>query len=1300
MPRKAFVADLQDAILLGKFSDVSDIRAGDEDGTFTFKYTSSLGTPTIQVLVPDVSEYPSSHQFFIYTTSDNPPPAINDALESMSGSLEGLKISQLLTTVSTSLGKELATGTEDSPYQLDEDDDPMDIDELEQEYEDNEAEEGYDSDQSVGGWSDHSQPQQASTPGDIHDGYSPDQAVIYAMNARIREDLRAAKEAGFKVGHLGSLMNNGQSFFVAISCRIAKLGISEEALQAWHLDRRQYLVFLIHYTSGYMTTERLAASENAHARRSVEMRVGVGDRYKPTLQEAIDAFSVLKKKKKDQTSTSESGAGTLETSSGQGEQDTSQHGFHGIFISRPLNDLINDRLFTLLRTRIQMGIGWGGAEEYYNDSQGKDRSCSDEMDGKYWQEAPAKTALPKLATADHLLDIVTGSDQAFSFPLLGMQFVLRHVVRCTEFCLVCHCKVEADFEALKPYVCSKPLCLYQYMALGFGPSIEYEILSQPYVVDLLVSFCYASAQYQRLKDFPLGMSLTVPPGREINPAIAGNLPQAGRLPTMWTTTTPTPPIGKRKPLSISYHSIDGFSTSPAPQYSTNDSTDPAAEASKKSHKVEFDQGASEIIFNVFEGDVFGTRLGCPVRAGDWIALSSPPTSIPLDPMNSRDKTMHCQVLETTYYPRVTLSPPVYRSSAASMTTTAGSDTPGSRNFATQPVKPPTPAQTPQPGTLAQAEFYVYNQNFDSLHDDVKRETICLLLETLPSIKQMRDYLLRNHSLDTSLRSWSDRISPAALGVLRWIIASNRSCIVQVDDTSGPEAIKDSYAKAFKAEERVYGMGDWMQFRFAMGAPDKEQRFVNSVREATNRLILRYPTMFAWHGSPIHNWHGIVREGLHFRDALHGRAFGNGCYHSLDYNTSAGYSGSYHRGPTYTEGHPGGWPQSMLKISSAMSLNEIVNSPNEFVSRNPHLVVAQLDWIQTRYLFVRCNLGEKNPKEGNIPTEVYNQDPAYTATGERPGQKIIIPITAVSKARRSCGRVIKKDNKKLRLSEIDEFNRIDDDAASVDTEPEDLEIFFEEQEDLPPPPPPPPKSELTKDKGKGKAMMDVAKNLFKPKQTDMKAPGKILTAFVPGTLDHTTLPLLDPPSYATPSASKTLQRELKTILKVQEKQPTHELGWYINPELISNVYQWIIELHSFESHLPLAKDMKTRNIKSVILELRFGKDYPMSPPFVRVIRPRFLSFMSGGGGHVTAGGALCMELLTNSGWSAVNSIESILLQVRLAISSTDPKPARLEPGGGISDYHVAEAVDAYIRACRTHGWEVPKDFGDFGVVSGG
>ncbi len=206
----------------------------------------------------------------------------------------------------------------------------------------------------------------------------------------------------------------------------------------------------------------------------------------------------------------------------------------------------------------------------------------------------------------------------------------------------------------------------------------------------------------------------------------------------------------------------------------------------------------------------------------------------------------------------------------------------------------------------------------------------------------------------------------------------------------------------------------------------------------------------------------------------------------------------------------------------------------------------------------------------------------------------------------------------------------------------------------------------------------------------------LTDFVPHSLDQSSLPMLEPPSYATPTATRTLNRNLQEVLEIQRKTPLHELGWYIDEDLVSNVYQWIVELHSFDASLPLAHDMKKAGVTSIVLEIRFGKDYPFSPPFLRVIRPRFLPFASGGGGHVTAGGAMCMELLTNSGWSSVSTIESVLLQVRMAIMNIEPKPARLENCSKAHqrDYGTAEAIDAFIRACRAHGWTVPPGFQDF------
>jgi ubiquitin-conjugating enzyme E2 Q len=186
-----------------------------------------------------------------------------------------------------------------------------------------------------------------------------------------------------------------------------------------------------------------------------------------------------------------------------------------------------------------------------------------------------------------------------------------------------------------------------------------------------------------------------------------------------------------------------------------------------------------------------------------------------------------------------------------------------------------------------------------------------------------------------------------------------------------------------------------------------------------------------------------------------------------------------------------------------------------------------------------------------------------------------------------------------------------------------------------------------------------------------------------------------PQYATSNTTKRLMKDLQTCKKVQDKEPSAELGWYIDVEKIENVYQWIVELHSFHTFeikgkkLPLAEDMEKKGVKSVVIEIRFNKDFPFTPPYVRVIRPRFLGFNQGGGGHIVLGGAMCMELLTNTGWSSVSSMDSVLLQIRTAIAS-EPF-ARLDMHNRGGDYGTGEAAEGYIRACAAHGWQVPPGF---------
>lgn len=263
------------------------------------------------------------------------------------------------------------------------------------------------------------------------------------MRNRIRADLRAAKEAGFKVGYLRGLLE-GHSCFVSISIRIAKLGISESAMQAWQVEAADYLILLIQYPS-YKTMEQLIGS--ATPASYPNMRVGASKRYKPTLDQALEAFAVFDRT----TSTPEN-----DTAS-QGKT-----GFRPTFISKSLQNLLNERFINILKYR-DIGMSRSGAEQFYGDNLGLRSISSNTIEDHYFKpEAPNET-YPDIVNADHWAE-----RRSFpaSFPLLAMQMLLKHFVRCTEFCVVCHQKIDSDIEAIKPYVCENGLCLFQYVTMG------------------------------------------------------------------------------------------------------------------------------------------------------------------------------------------------------------------------------------------------------------------------------------------------------------------------------------------------------------------------------------------------------------------------------------------------------------------------------------------------------------------------------------------------------------------------------------------------------------------------------------------------------------------------------------------------------------------------------------------------------------------------------------------------------------------------------------------------------------------
>ncbi|KAK3371673.1 hypothetical protein B0T24DRAFT_332987 [Lasiosphaeria ovina] len=1215
MTRRKFKADIPAAAekaATGVLAGIGSIEEGGSEGEFVISYhhPSLEKVVRIQAVATDISEYPDGNMFMVSCTdNDGASQAVIDTLTVIKDYLVGITVYELV----FELSKHLETALNRAPGRPGRNDLGTETG-----YRDDDEPENGDDEDSLGSDADYDDDDNSEDEFEFDSeafglpSSAPRQPVTTwtsrVQKTRLKRDLRQVKDAGYKVGIFND--SNSKAIF-SISIRIGKLALSDEAIEAWDVDEKDYVVLLVRFEYPYKGLERIV--EEAAANTRVSFRIGKCRRYKPSMAQVLAAFSEAK-------------CYTEVASSNESDSQTRvDHVFEKLFVSNSLDQFLNESFVSLLKLREQESLSWEDANELLSTRVGFGTAENVSFEPKEAGSGPAAEDHQVLAL-DHLTKADPSTQR--SFPLVAMQFAMRYFVKCTEYCLRCHRRLEKGFEALRPYVCADPLCLFQYMAMGFGPSIEHEILTEPYVVDLLVSLCYAAIQPN------IGYY-------NIRPGVEQTLLAIRALPT-----------GLR--LSV-----------PKLAHGTGDTP----------IEVQVSPNANRIT----PKEVMSDRR---LMLNRWVAFRAP----------GRTLTTHAVIVAI---------PGSGNWFDIEIMGESGTD------WGTGLMGNVPPKMTPAGPEDYRAELFFYDTDFDSLLVQEKCEIMRHILDTLPSIQDIGCFL-HNHT-HGSLRSMS-RISPAAASLLQWIVSSNRSCILQVDRSlkeigeTGLDKVQDLSGKGRNREhERIPGLDGWIQFRFAQGSPDKELRFNRALQDVAAREdISANPTIFAWHGSNLSNWHSIIRTGLDFKDIRNGRACGNGVYFSRQYSTSIGY--------VQNSSQP--WPNSALKIGACMSLNEIINLPEEFVSMSPHYVVSQLDWHQCRYLFVQSANQKTVIRPGRGPglftslhgqqaptgDGIHSQDPSRVIYGPD-GAPMEIPLSAIpfrdvnaGSADGSVSRV-SKTSMKRGVPLLEDDSSVEDDM--------DIEFLHSDDEESEAKSPPHKKS-LSRSSSINAAGVYPPSHGSHPyhglhKDSGIRRPptppsmDPTLTSFKPGALDLSTLVRLKPPSFASNLATRQLSHELKKMQAVQANTPLHELGWYMDFDEITNLFQWIIELHSFDRSLPLAKDMEKANVSSIVLEVRFGGEFPMSPPFVRVIRPRFLPFMNGGGGHVTGGGAMCMELLTLSGWTPANSMESVILQVRMAITNTEPFPARLEKTTHhLDDYGIEEAVEAYRRAATAHGWEIPKD----------
>lgn len=196
----------------------------------------------------------------------------------------------------------------------------------------------------------------------------------------------------------------------------------------------------------------------------------------------------------------------------------------------------------------------------------------------------------------------------------------------------------------------------------------------------------------------------------------------------------------------------------------------------------------------------------------------------------------------------------------------------------------------------------------------------------------------------------------------------------------------------------------------------------------------------------------------------------------------------------------------------------------------HYVVAETSWIFCRYLLVSSGSSQQVVEEDGIKTSYLKYDPAHPLTLNSKPIQIPLRINHLEAQ-------VEKYKKQYRDPPYD------DEDKSVFDHAENVEL----------PPPPPPKD-------------DWVHNLEWVEPTDYQ--------------------LLPPPVQASTQATLALQKELRTIINEQNKAYSkRDLGFYISPELMGdNLFQWMVELHSFDPSLPLAKDMKKCGVNSLLFEV--------------------------------------------------------------------------------------------------------------------
>jgi len=176
----------------------------------------------------------------------------------------------------------------------------------------------------------------------------------------------------------------------------------------------------------------------------------------------------------------------------------------------------------------------------------------------------------------------------------------------------------------------------------------------------------------------------------------------------------------------------------------------------------------------------------------------------------------------------------------------------------------------------------------------------------------------------------------------------------------------------------------------------------------------------------------------------------------------------------------------------------------------------------------------------------------------------------------------------------------------------------------------------------------------------------------------SLKTVKPEMAPTPDATAHLFKELQRITS----SGTEKDGFRVEAS-DENLFHWNVHLFHFDKGSQIAEDLLLYkgahpDRDTVKLETIFPYNYPLAPPFIRVVYPRFHQYT----GHITIGGSLCVRDLTMAGWNQSNELTVFFIMIRNLLL----EGGALVDMDNLHDYSIQEAQEAFDRVAKAHRWQ--------------